>query len=112
MKAGDRISLRHISEIYRIDFALVLEWGEFGLYPMGVEPDPSVDLPTMETLKRIISLHRALGVNKEGIEVILGLTQKIAGLEQELRSVRTKLEWQSRGWGTERPASLEIEPLG
>jgi len=111
MKTTDRISLRQVSEIYRIDFALVLEWAEFGLYPMVEEPDPSVDFPTMEKLKRIISLHRALGVNKEGIEVILGLTQKIADLEGELGSLRKMRELHSRGWGTEPTRSFEIEFL-
>ena len=100
MKTESRISLRRVSEVYRVDFALVMEWAEFGLYTT-VGDEPSIESDSLERLKRIISLHRALGVNKEGIEVVLNLSQRIADLETELVSLKAALEKHRRGWGIE-----------
>jgi hypothetical protein len=107
MNEGARVSLRRVSEYYRIDFQVVLEWAEFGLYTALPGADPEIDIRTLGKLKRIISLHRDLGINKEGIEVILGLSQKVADLESEVEALRSLVERQKTGWAAERAAELK-----
>ena len=111
MSTETRISLRHVSEYYRIDFQIVMEWAEFGLYPTLPGEDPGIEVQTLETLKQIISLHRALGVNKEGIEVILNLTQRIGGLLGEVEALKTQVEKQNLGWATDRFEDLKRRGL-
>jgi len=112
MSQDNRISLRRVSEFYQIEFEVVLEWAEFGLYPLlpggqdlGIEPQ------TLTTLKKIVGLHRALGVNKEGIEVILSLNRRIASLEAETQALKAEVVRRKAGWGTEPAEDLRRQGL-
>jgi chaperone modulatory protein CbpM len=90
------ISLNQICASYHIEIESIRDLADFGLFPtisfggeMGIEPDG------LGRLEEIISLSQALGINKEGIEVVLRLRERISELEAEterLQNVMKELE--------------------
>ena len=47
---------------------------------------------SLERLGKIISLHKALGKNKEGIEVVLDLREKICDLQDNVECLQNEVE--------------------
>ncbi len=111
MSNRTRISLREVSAYSRVDVAVMLEWADFGLYQTIGDDDPAIEIQTIDRLKRIIGLHQALGINKEGIEVILGLTQQIADLQKEAETLRVAISRLRSGWDAEPMETLRSRGL-
>lgn len=47
----------------------------------------------MDQIKRIIDLYKGLGVNKEGIDIILKMRDQILELHDEVTSLKQALEY-------------------
>jgi hypothetical protein len=72
MRTG--IPLAEICGFFQVDLDLVMDFAEFGLYPtVLLDGEIRVEPRYIDTLKKIISLYRSLGINKEGIDVVLEL---------------------------------------
>jgi len=98
------ITLRQVCDHFHVDFELVRDFAEFGLYPTVLcDGEIGIEARNLEKLKRIIGLYQALGINKEGIEVILELGEQISGLQREVEALQDEVERWRRHWGTERP---------
>jgi len=84
-----QIPLTEICAHFRIDLEVVTDFAEFGLFStVDIDGHVGIDSRYLERLRRAISLYQALGVNKEGIEVILKLLEKVAGLQDEAEGLR------------------------
>lgn len=112
MKRQTTITLSQICEYYRIDIELVRAFSEFGLYPTVVlDGETGVETKHLDRLEQIISLHQALGINKEGIDVILELWEKISGLQDEVGFLQNEMEkLKQQLWNAE-PEILESSGL-
>jgi len=99
------ITLVQVCDYFRFDIDLVREFADFGLYPtVELEGDIGVETKYLDKLKEVVGLHQALGINKEGIDVILELRSRVAklqtaleNLDQENRKLRHLLGAEDRG---------------
>jgi hypothetical protein len=88
MNGQAAISLELVCAHFRVEPELVRDFSEFGLFPIVAEADAfMIGSENLARLAEIVRLHESLGVNKEGIEVILSLREKIAGLRAEVDSL-------------------------
>lgn len=93
MKTQTKITLRFFCEYSRFDFELAREFAEYGLYP-AVFSEDEIEIETrhLDRLKKIVDLHRSLGINKEGIEVVLELEKHIADLQKKVEQLHNEIE--------------------
>ena len=87
------IELRKVSEQFHIDFEVCRQFADFGIVTtivvdntLYIEPE---DVPT---LRQAVSLYLDLGVNKEGIDVILMMRQRIIQLQKEVERLTRRTE--------------------
>jgi hypothetical protein len=113
-----RISLSQVCDHFHIDFELVRDFADFGLYPTVLfDGELGIEAQDLARLGKIISLHQSLGINKEGIDVILDLREKITALESEAELLRNEVEklrrhFESEGTEVLRRRGLLIEISG
>jgi chaperone modulatory protein CbpM len=102
------ITLRQVCDYFRIDLELVRDFAEFGLYPTVLfEGEIGIETQNLHKLKKVISLHQALGINKEGIEAILNLGEQVAGLQKEVGLLQNEVEKLKRQAGIAEPEVLK-----
>jgi hypothetical protein len=102
------ITLRQVCAHFSIDFELVRDFAEFGLYPTVVlDGEIGIEMRDLDKLGKCISLYRSLGVNKEGIEAILSLGEQVSGLQKEVEHLRHELGKLKRHLGREEPEVLK-----
>jgi len=108
MKNPSGVTLVQVSEYYSIDIETVREFAEYGLYPTALfDGEMGVADGGLERMKKVISLHRALGINKEGIEAVLELRERITGLEGEVEGLTGEVLRLRRRIGIEDVEALE-----
>ena len=106
------ITLSKVCDYFHVDIELVREFADFGLYAtVPVEGETGIEARELARLEKAISLHRALGINKEGIDVILELRERISELQGELERLRGEARRQSLIAGGEEPETLRIRAL-
>jgi len=106
------MTLVQVCEYFRFDIEIVREFADFGLYPT-VERDGErgVDTRYLDRLKEAVSLHQALGINKEGIDVILELRTRVSTLQEAVETLRHENRKLRHILGAEDRADLEVEGL-
>jgi len=93
IRIKDCISLREVSIHFQIRIEECREFADFGLITILKEKDEQyIELQELERLKRIIRLYKNLGINKEGIEVILSMRNRIMNLQTEVDRLNRKVE--------------------
>ena len=87
------IRLTEVSELFQIDFEVCRQFADFGLIRIVREENTSyIEPEEVAKLRHIISLYRDLGVNKEGIEVILSMRDRIISLQRELAQLNRAID--------------------
>jgi DNA-binding transcriptional MerR regulator len=87
------ISLQDVSEFFSIEVDECREFADFGLITIiSKRNETYIEPQDFERLKRIVSLYRDLGVNKEGIEIILSMRTRIIELQEEIDRLNHKVE--------------------
>jgi chaperone modulatory protein CbpM len=103
------ISLSRVCDYLRVDIALVREFAEFGLYQtVPAEGELGIEARELARVEEIMSLHQALGINKEGIDVILELRERVSGLQDEVERLRREVDRLGRRAGKDEPDALRI----
>lgn len=93
MDRQDGIALSQVCEYLHIDLELLRDFGEYGLYPIvTLDDEVGIQIEDLDRLREIISLHEALGINKEGIEIILDLRRKISALQGEVEVLQREVK--------------------
>ena len=83
------ITLQEITDIFSIDRELCKEFIDFGLIRAYIKKNITyIKTEELSKLKRVISLYKKLGVNKEGIEIILSMRDQIIELQNELQRLK------------------------
>jgi chaperone modulatory protein CbpM len=99
MSARGIVTLGRVCEHYRVDLELVRDFADFGLYRIvSSDGEAGIEERSLPRFEKVISLYRALGINKEGIDVVLELREKISELQAEIEFLRGGTE-SSRGLG-------------
>ena len=87
------ITLNEFADFHRISVTLLKEFGDFGLLRIQqIENDPCILYDEIEQVERAVRLYRDLGVNKEGIEIILEMRKREEELRQEITRLRHLLK--------------------
>ena len=105
-----KLTLDQVCAFYQFDINLVREFADFGLYPtINLEGKAGIDTKYLDTLRKVVSLHNALGINKEGIDVILELRKRVSMLQETV----SKLEQDNKKLrlllGADEPWILETQ---
>lgn len=101
------ITLGRVSEYYRVDLELIRDFADFGLYPtVSIDGEMGIEERSLPRLEKAISLNRALGINKEGIDVVLELRDAVSSLQGEVELLRAELAALRRSARDETPESL------
>lgn len=93
MEAQELIIIEVFCTAYNIDLSLVDELNDFGLIEL-VESNGKKYIHTdkLPEVERVIRFHNHLNINKEGIEVILNLLNRIDKISQQRRYLQDKLK--------------------
>jgi hypothetical protein len=87
------ITIQHLAEFHQVDSGLLQEFAEFGLIRIQkTETTPCIVHEELEKCERIIRLHRELGVNKEGIDIILRMRETQTELQKEMKRLKYLLQ--------------------
>lgn len=106
------ITIQQISECYGIEPELIREFADFGLYPVVSQGGESgIENQYLDRVERIISLYRSLGVNKEGIDIILELREEISRLQGQVEELQREAQKIKSLLGYEDPETLRTRGL-
>tara|TARA_R110002020_G_scaffold266334_2_gene481263 strand:+ start:227 stop:517 length:291 start_codon:yes stop_codon:yes gene_type:complete len=73
------------------DFVQALE--QYGLISVKVsEPEPLIAEDDMPEIERMFRLHKELGINMEGIDVLNHVLKRMQAMEKELFKLKKRLE--------------------
>ncbi|GAB1483580.1 hypothetical protein MASR2M78_23960 [Treponema sp.] len=112
MNSQTRIRLSLFCEYAKVEYNLAREFAEYGLYPFTYsEQDIEIETRYIYKLKKIIEMHRTLGINKEGIKVILELGEQICDLQKELAQLQKEMEILKLYEGMKKPENLKLQGL-
>ena len=93
MTTGYVVSLDQVCRHFNIEMEIMSGFAEFGLFPVIREDgETAIEMRNLERLTEIVSLHQALGINTEGIEVILNLRGRINRLQDEVGYLQSTVE--------------------
>lgn len=92
MEAQELIIVDVFCQECQIDISLIWELEEFGLLQTIKHEEVSyLDKNQIITVEKIIRLHTDLNINKEGVEVILDLLEKINQLNTDIKTLKDRL---------------------
>lgn len=87
------ITLVQISQYFNVNIDIIRDFAEIGLCTIIVcDGEAGIEAEALGRLWKSISLYQSLGVNKEGIEIILDLRQKISELQEQVDTLQYKAE--------------------
>jgi len=92
------ISIKELAQFYKIDEKILRDFAEAGLFELHIiQSEPCVLLDQLARYERAIRLYRDLGVNKEGVEIIMDMRDKMLQMQNELSALRRQLQkWDER----------------
>lgn len=92
METQELIIIEVFCQEYQIELTLVEELEDFGLIEViqnnGLK---YIQLDKLVEVERVIRFHNELNINKEGIEVILNLLERLNIQNQQVRLMQDKL---------------------
>ena len=89
------IALKKLAEFHHIKEAFLNELAEDGILEIHiVDSQPCAASGELAKYERAIRLYRDLGVNKEGIEIIMDMRDKMEMMQRELNRLRRELQKQ------------------
>lgn len=87
------IAIEEFCTYHGVQLALIREFADFGLVRLQ-EQEQQVYLPAeeIEKAERMLRLYHELGINKEGLEIILNMRDQLLNLNSELEMIRYRLQ--------------------
>jgi hypothetical protein len=87
------IPLKQLADFNQVSVALITEFANFGLIEIiYAENTPCIHSHDMERCERALRLYKELGINKEGIEIILDMREKQAEMQKEINRLKHMLK--------------------
>lgn len=98
--AEDLISAGEFCTWHHIEFSFIRVLHDSGLIGMtNKEGEPFLSAEDLPDLEKFVRWHYELAINPEGIEALSHLLMRVDGLQQEIRSLRNKLQRYEGGAG-------------
>jgi len=93
METKDFILINQLCSNYKIDLSFLNELNENGLIEITtIEESQFVHQDKINEIEKMIRIHHELDVNIEGIDVVFNLLQKVDDLQNELTSIKNRLQ--------------------
>ena len=93
MEAQELIIIEVFCTQYNVELSLINELNEFGLIEVVQDKGVKyIHIDKLPEVERVIRFHNELNINKEGIEVILNLLNRIDKISQQRRYLQDKLK--------------------
>ena len=93
METQDLIIIDVFCQEYQIEINFINDLESFGLIETVVHNENKyLDKNQLVHVEKIIRLHNDLNINKEGIEIILGLLEKEKQLLSEIKYLKNRLD--------------------
>ena len=87
------IAIEEFCTHHGVQVTLIREFADFGLVQLREQEQKAfVPEEEIEKLERMIRLHSELGINKEGLEIILNMRDQLVSLNSELETIRYRLK--------------------
>lgn len=86
------MKIEQLADFYHIDVRVIYELSDFGIIKLKKKNEEEI-IPheELERCERAVRLYTDLGVNKEGIEIILNMREKMEQLQKDLLKARQRL---------------------
>lgn len=86
------ITIEEFSNLHGIEVRVLQEFMDFGLiHTHKLQEKECLTADDIDHAERLIRLYQDLGINKEGIEIILSMREQIISLNKELEALRHKI---------------------
>lgn len=86
------IPINHLCSHYKVKMSFFNQLNDFGLIEMiTIEETYHIHEDKISDVEKIIRMYKELGINFEGIDIILNLLQRNVELQLELDEFRNKL---------------------
>lgn len=86
------IAIEEFCQHHGIEVTVIREFADFGLMQLTVENNQEFVKDTkVKRLERMLRISRDLGVNKEGIDIILNMRKQLQKLRRERENLRYRL---------------------
>ena len=87
------ITIREFAEFHNVNKNVLEEFAQDGIIEIHVvKQEPCILTDELDKYERIIRLYRDLGVNKEGIEIIMEMREKLDRLQNEVQYLKRQME--------------------
>lgn len=86
------MKIEQLADFYNIDALVIYELADFGIINLKRRNKQEI-IPheELERCERAVRLYSDLGVNKEGVEIILDMREKMEQLQKDLLKARHRL---------------------
>ena len=92
METQELIIVEVFCQEFQIDTSVIWELEDFGLIQtIEYNKIHYINRNEIVTVEKIIRLHTDLNINKEGVEVILDLLDKVASLNSDIKLLKDRL---------------------
>ena len=93
MKRDNFIPLQQLCSLYKTEFSFFDNLIEVGLIDIKIiEQAECVHQDKINDIEKMIRIHHELEINIEGIDVVFNLLQKVDDLQNELISIKNRLQ--------------------
>ncbi len=93
MHSGKFISIKTLCKIHKVEESFVYTLHEYDILELRQEREETwLHEDTLPLLEKMVRLNRDLNINPEGLQAVHVLLQRVHGLQQELLTVKRKLD--------------------
>jgi chaperone modulatory protein CbpM len=86
------IAIEEFCSHHGVQVTLIREFADFGLVHLQEKENQAfVPAEEIEKLERLLRLHSELGINTEGLDIILNMRDQLVSLNSELETIRYRL---------------------
>ncbi|CAN5911796.1 hypothetical protein BH24BAC1_BH24BAC1_40730 [soil metagenome] len=87
------VTVKEFSRFHGLDLTVIREFVEFGLVEVHeVDQEECLPAEDLQRVERLTRLYQELGINKEGIDIILNLREQLISLQEEKEALQYRLQ--------------------
>ena len=94
MSKENFIPINKLCKLYKVEMSFFSNLNEIGLIQITtIEQSHYVEQDKINDIEKMVRIHRDLGLNIEGIDIVFNLLQKIDDLENEIITIKNRLRF-------------------
>ncbi|MFX0558631.1 chaperone modulator CbpM [Maribacter sp. CXY002] len=87
------ININDFCKGHNIEISFIIELQEYGLLALkSINNDYYIEIEELPKVEKLVRLHHELSINREGIEAIHHLLQRMENMQNEIRILRQRLK--------------------